>query len=323
VNYVALGRTGLRVARLCLGTMQFGWTSDREAAFAVLDAYREAGGNFIDTADVYSRWASGNPGGVAEEIVGDWLAERRARREMVVATKVRGRMWDGPNGEGLSRAHIAVAVEDSLRRLRVEAIDIYQAHWFDAGTPIEETLRAFDDLVRAGKVRYIGASNYPAWRLMGALWASDTGGWARFDSLQPHYNLVHRDEFERDLMDLCAMHQLGVLPYSPLQGGFLTGKYRLGAEMPASARVGRIVERYMSERNMELIGLLDEIAHGRGATVAQVALAWLLANPVVTSPIVGANTAAQLAELLPAVDIVLTDGEKSLLDAHSTVAERH
>ena len=168
MEYRRLGRTGLKVSELCLGTMQWGWTADETTAFAVMDAFVEAGGNFIDTADVYSRWAPGNPGGVSEEIIGRWMQERGNRRQIVLATKVRGRMWDGANGEGLSRQHIMAAVEDSLRRLQTDTIDLYQTHWFDADTPIDETMRALDDLVRQGKVRYLGASNIPAWRLTGA-----------------------------------------------------------------------------------------------------------------------------------------------------------
>ncbi len=314
MEYVNLGRTGLKVSRLCLGTMQFGWTADREAGFAVLDAFRDAGGNFLDTADVYSRWAEGNPGGVAEEIIGAWLKDRDARREMVIATKVRGRMWEGPGGNGLSRAHILLAVEDSLRRLGVEAIDLYQSHSVDPDTPIEETLSAFDHLVSAGKVRYVGCSNYPAWRLARALWASDKAGWARYDSLQPRYNLVHREEFEAELMPLCAEQGVGVIPYSPLAGGFLTGKYRAGQTLPDSKRADGIRDRVMTEANLARLARVDLVAEGRGATAAQVSLAWLLANPVITSPIVGANSVAQLVELLPATDLALTPEEKALLE---------
>ena len=235
MEYRKLGRTGLEVSALCLGTMQFGWTADEGKAAEVMDAFVAAGGNFIDTADVYSRWHPGNPGGVSEEIIGRWLQQRGNRRQVVLATKVRGRMWDGPNGEGLSRAHIIQACEDSLRRLQTDWIDLYQTHWYDAETPIEETLRALDDLVRAGKVRYIGCSNLPAWRLTTALWQSDKLGLARYDALQPHYSLVHRAEFEREMADLCREQQLGVIPYSPLAGGFLTGKYRRDQPFPADS----------------------------------------------------------------------------------------
>ncbi len=251
MEYRRLGRTGLKVSELCLGTMQWGWTADETTAFAVMDAFVEAGGNFIDTADVYSRWAPGNPGGVSEEIIGRWMQERGNRRQIVLATKVRGRMWDGANGEGLSRQHIMAAVEDSLRRLQTDTIDLYQTHWFDADTPIDETMRALDDLVRQGKVRYLGASNIPAWRLTKALWTSDILGVARYDSLQPHYSLAHRAEFERELKELCAAEGIGVIPYSPLEGGFLTGKYRRGEPVPQSARASGIERRFLNDRGFQ------------------------------------------------------------------------
>ncbi len=227
MEYRHLGRTGLKVSALCMGTMQFGWTADEATSYQVLDASFDAGITFIDTANVYSRWVEGNPGGVAETIIGKWMRQRKvARNQVVIATKVRGRMGDGPNDEGLSRVHIMQAVEDSLRRLQTDYIDLYQTHFFDSNTPIEETLRAMDDLVRQDKVRYIGCSNYPAWRLMEALWASDKLNLARYDCLQPHYSLAGRAEFERELEAVCGTYGLGVIPYSPLEGGFLTGKYR-------------------------------------------------------------------------------------------------
>ncbi len=235
MEYRNLGQTGLKVSKLCLGTMQFGWTADEDTSYKVLTASYEAGINFIDTADVYSRWASGNPGGVAERFIGKWMkANDVPRDKMVIATKVRGRMGDGPNDEGLSRAHILNAVESSLRRLGTDYIDLYQTHFYDENTPIEETLSVMDDLVRQGKVRYVGCSNYPAWRLMQALWAAERSNQVRYDCLQPHYNLVHRHEFERKLADVCRTYQLGVIPYSPLAGGFLTGKYRKDGPQPAS-----------------------------------------------------------------------------------------
>ncbi|HEY63207.1 MAG TPA: aldo/keto reductase [Caldilineae bacterium] len=314
MEYRRLGRTGLKVSELCLGTMQWGWTATREQAFRVMDAFVEAGGNFLDTADVYSRWVEGNPGGVSETIIGEWMKARKNRHQIVLATKVRGRMWEGPNGEGLSRAHIMKAVEDSLRRLQTDYIDLYQTHWFDPETPIDETLRALDDLVHQGKVRYVGCSNYPAWRLMEALWTSDRLGIVRYDSLQPHYNLVHRAEFERELRDVCQTYGIGVIPYSPLAGGFLTGKYRKGQPLPDTPRAQGIKERYFSDRNFALIDKLEEMGKERGKTIAQIALAWLLADPVITSPIIGANTVEQLTELIGAVEVRLTPEEKQTLD---------
>jgi aryl-alcohol dehydrogenase-like predicted oxidoreductase len=300
-----LGRSGLEVSCLALGTMQFGWTAGERTSFAIMDAYQAAGGNLIDTADIYSNWADGNPGGVSEEIVGSWIKARGNRHDIVLATKVRGRMWAGPNGEGLGRAHIIRAVEDSLRRLQTDYIDLYQTHWYDADTPIEETMRALDDLVRAGKVRYVGCSNHPAWRLVEALWASDKSGLVSYIALQPHYNLVHREEFEREMAHVVETHGIGVIPYSPLAGGFLTGKYRPDLPLPQSERADRIREQRFSERNFALLARMEDIGRNLGHGVPQVALAWLLANPLVTAPIVGANSVEQLRGSLAAVEIQL------------------
>ncbi len=313
MNYRHLGRTGLTVSELCLGTMQFGWTTDEPSACAVMDAFVEAGGNFIDTADIYSNWAPGNPGGVSEQIIGRWMRARNNRDAIVLVTKARGRMWDGPDGEGLGRAHLIRACEDSLRRLQTDHIDLYLAHWFDADTPIEETLRAFDDLVRAGAVRAIGCSNYPAWRLCKALWTSDVLGLARYECLQPHYNLAHRAEFERELKPLCEAEGLGVMAYSPLAGGFLTGKYRREGA-PPSARADGIRRRYFNDRGFAILEAVQAVAAAHGATAGQIALAWLLAQPAVTAPIVGANSVEQLRESLGASDIRLTPEEKATLD---------
>lgn len=320
MEYRGLGRTGLKVSALCLGTMTMGWTSGKEDSFAVLDAFVEAGANFIDTADVYSSWAKGNPGGVAEAWIGEWLQQRDVpRHQLVIATKVRGRMWDGPNGEGLSRSHIMKAVEDSLRRLNTDYIDLYQTHWPDEETPLDETLRALDDLVRQGKVRYLGASNHPAWLLTKALWTSDRLDLARYDCLQPHYNLVHRAEFERELMALCQDQRLGVIPYSPLEGGFLTGKYRRGQALPQESRgaASGNVQRYMTDHNFAVVDKIEEIGKAHDASVAQVAIAWLLANPVITAPIIGANTVAQLTDTMGALSAKLSDDEKAALDEMS------
>ena len=283
MNYRNLGRTGLKVSELCLGTMQWGWTSDARTSAEVMDAYVEAGGNFIDTADVYSFWADDNPGGVSETIIGRWLKARNNRRDIVLATKVSGRMWDGPNGEGLSRSHIMQAAEDSLRRLDTDYIDLYQIHWDDLETPMDETLRALDDLVSQGKVRYLGCSNISAWRLMKSLCISDKLGLARYDSLQPHYNLVHREEFEAELKPLCESEQIGVIPYSPLAGGFLTGKYQSNAPQPDSARAGG-VKRYFNDDGWRALHTVEKMAAERGATPLQIALAWQLNQPVISFP---------------------------------------
>ncbi len=314
MQYRNLGRTGLKVSELCLGSMQFGWTANEALAYQILDAAYAAGINFIDTADVYSNWVEGNPGGIAETIIGQWM-ERSAtpRHSLVIATKVRGRMGDGPNDEGLSRGHIFHAVEASLRRLKTDYIDLYQAHWFDENTPIEETLSALDDLVRQGKVRYIGCSNYPDWRLTEAIWVSRLNHLARYDCLQPHYNLVHRAEFERQAMDVCRAYGLGVIPYSPLAGGFLSGKYRRD-QAAESARLRR-AQRYFNDRNWDLLDQMDRIGREKGnASVSQVALAWLLSNPIITSPIIGPRNIEQLQDNLGAAGLRLNPEEKKMLD---------
>jgi aryl-alcohol dehydrogenase-like predicted oxidoreductase len=314
MEYRNLGKTGLKVSPLCMGTMQFGWSVDEAESQRILSGTLASGINFFDTADIYSRWVEGNPGGVAEEIIGRWMQQIRVPRDrLVIATKVRGQMGDGPNDEGLSRVHIMQAVEASLRRLQTDYIDLYQTHWPDESTPIEETLRALDDLVRQGKVRYSGASNYKAWELMQALWTSDTHDLVRYDSLQPHYNLIHREEFERELRAVCKDYGLGVIPYSPLAGGFLTGKYRRDTPLPESRRAeGR--QKYMTEENFALLDKMDEIAAAHDATVSQVALAWMLADEVITSPIIGATSMEQLDENLGALDVKLTGEEKQILD---------
>ena len=309
-----LGKTGLKVSPICLGTMQFGWTADREQAFKILDAYFEAGGNFIDTADVYSRWVEGNPGGVAEEIIGDWVKSRGIRKEVVIATKVRGRMWDGPNGEGLSRYHIRWAVEDSLRRLKTDVIDLYQLHWPDNSTPIEETLRTLDDLIREGKILYIGVSNYRGWMIKEAMLISELKNYEKFVSTQPRYNLVDREEFEKDVLPVVLEYGMGVIPYSPLAAGFLTGKYRRNKELPSSVRASTIQQRYFNDRGFRILEKVIEVAEKLGATPAQVSLAWLLHKPYITSPIIGANSVDQLMDNLKAVEIEIPSDLMEELD---------
>jgi aryl-alcohol dehydrogenase-like predicted oxidoreductase len=235
---------------------------------------------------------------------------------VVIATKVRGRMGDGPNDEGLSRGHIMNAVEGSLRRLDTDYIDLYQTHWYDENTPIEETLTALTDLVRQGKVRYIGCSNYPAWRLTEAVWVAQSRGLARFDTLQPHYSLVHRKEFEQELQEVCKEYGIGVIPYSPLAGGFLTGKYREDVQVE-SARLGG-VRRYFSERNFALLDLMEEIGQSHGGfSISQVALAWMLSDPVISSPIIGPRSLEQLQDNLGAAGIQLDEDAKKELDQAS------
>lgn len=314
MEFRKLGRTGLKVSALCMGTMQFGWSVDEAESHRILSGTLDSGINFFDTADIYSRWVEGNPGGVSEEFIGRWMKQAKVPRDrLVIATKVRGQMGEGPNDEGLSRVHIMNAVEASLKRLDTDYIDLYQTHWPDTDTPIEETLRTLDDLVRQGKVRYVGASNYRAWELMQALWTSDANGLARFDSLQPHYNLIKRAEFEAELREVCKTYGIGVIPYSPLAGGFLTGKYRAGKALPDSLRAeGR--KKFLTEKNLALIDTMEEIAQAHNGTISQVALAWTLADEVITSPIIGATSLVQLEENLGAVEIKLSAKEKTTLD---------
>ncbi len=315
MHYARLGRTGLKVSRLCLGAMNFGWSADEPTSQAIMDAAYDAGINFFDTADIYTRWVPDSAGGVSEEIIGRWL-KHKPRHQVIVATKVRGTMWDGPTGQGLSRHHILQAAEDSLRRLQTDYIDLYQTHWPDAETPLDETLAALDALVQSGKVRYIGASNYPAWLLTKALWVSDVRRLARYDSLQPHYSLFNRAEFERELAPLCRDQGIGVIPYSPLAAGFLTGKYTRENRQPDSARSdSKLVQRLTSdEKAFAALDEVQRIADAHGVPMAHVALGWQLAQDVITSPIIGARTVAQFHELAGAVDLTLSADEMAALN---------
>jgi aryl-alcohol dehydrogenase-like predicted oxidoreductase len=296
--------------------MTMGWTSSKEDSFAVMDRALAGGINFFDSADVYSYWAKDNPGGVAETWIGEWLTSRQARDKVIIATKARGRMWSGIDGEGLSRAHLMRAVEDSLRRLQVETIDLYQSHWPDENTPLEETFRSFEEMITQGKVRYIGCSNNTAAQLQETLDFCAAHNLPRYESLQPHYNLVHRQEYEAELMALCQRENLGVIPYSPLEGGFLTGKYGRDGSVPVQSRgAGNDrMRNYANDQGFAILDALTYLVRDRNITLAQVALAWLLANPTITSAIIGANTAEQLAELMPAVGLTLSDDEKARLD---------
>src|SRR5215470_4962191 len=316
-----LGRTGMKVAALCLGGNTFGWTTDQRASETVLDAYVEAGANFIDTADVYSRWAPGNKGGESETALGIWMSARRNRHAVVMATKVCGPMGPGPNDKGLSRQHIVDGVDASLKRLQTDYIDLYQAHWDDRETPLEESLRAFDDLVRQGKVRYIGASNYVAWRLTRALWESDRGRTVRYECLQPKYNLVFRDEYERELEPLCLEQSIGVIPYYSLGSGFLSGKYHRGRELPKTARAGNVEKIYMTDRGFTVLEAVAKVAAGAGATPAQVALSWLAHRPGITAPIASATSVSQLKELLGGIELQLDADARATLDRASAWQE--
>jgi aryl-alcohol dehydrogenase-like predicted oxidoreductase len=307
-----LGRSGLRVTPLCLGGNVFGWGADEEASAAVLDAYVAAGGNAVDSADIYSAWVPGNRGGESEEIIGRWLAGRTDRDDLVIATKVG--MAGGPGQpKGLTREIILRGVEDSLRRLQVDRIDLYYAHEDDPGTPLEETLGAFDELVRQGLVRTIAASNYPAERLTEALRLSDERGLARFAALQPPYNLLDRGGYEGELQEICLAEGLGVATYYSLARGFLSGKYRPGEPLPASPRAPAVARDYMHDRGVVVLETLGRVAEAHDASPAQVALAWVMARPGVTCAIASATTADQARELMGAVDLELSHDEIATL----------
>ncbi|HEY3082938.1 MAG TPA: aldo/keto reductase [Chloroflexota bacterium] len=290
-----LGRTGLKVSAFCLGTNTFGRMTDQAASDAVLDAFVEGGGNFIDTADVYGR-------GDSETILGNWLKARGKREAAIVATKVGLPMGEGPNEKGLSRQRIMAGVEASLRRLQTDYIDVYQAHRDDRETPLDETLRGFDDLVGQGKVRYVACSNYVSWRLAEALAESEHRGWARYESLQPRYNLYYRDEYERELEPLCQERRVGVITYSSLGSGFFSGKYRPGQPLPATPRASGVERDYFNERGWRILEAVERVAKARGATPAQVALAWIVQRPGITAPIASATSPEQLRELLGSVE---------------------
>ena len=294
---VALGKTDLQVHPLCLGGNVFGWSASAEQSYEVLTAYESAGGNFIDTADMYSRWHTGNVGGESEDIIGDWMKARGNRSEMVIATKV-AKLATRP---GLSAANIAAAAEDSLRRLGTDYIDVYYAHHDDDKTPLEESLTAFNELVTAGKVRYLAASNYSAARLEEALKISRELGMSEYLLLQPNYNAIVRDEYEGDLMAVAVKEDIPVLPYFSLAAGFLTGKYQPGVEVD-SVRAGDMPD-YKNDRGWAILNALTEIAQQENTSIASAALGWLRAQPGVVTPIASARTPEQLAEILPIVEL--------------------
>lgn len=297
-----LGRSGLACAPLVLGCHVFGWTADAAASCAILDVFVDRGFSLLDTADTYSTWVPGHSGGESETIIGDWLQATGKRDRVLIATKVGGAM---PNvGKGLSRAHIIRSAEDSLRRLRTDRIDLYQAHFDDTATSFEETLEAFATLIQSGKVRAIGASNYSAPRLAEALAAARAHGLPLFACLQPHYNLVTRAYFEGDLRRLCLEEELGVIPFRALEAGFLTGKYRSMEDTVGAAR-GAVVAGILDERSLDILRELDRAAAQFRATPAQIAVAWLLAQPGVTAPIVSVTSVAQLTEIFGALTLTL------------------
>jgi aryl-alcohol dehydrogenase-like predicted oxidoreductase len=313
MNERTLGDSGLDTPPLILGGNVFGWTADQATSFSILDAFIAAGGRMVDTADVYAAWAPGNQGGESETVIGAWLAARGRRDDVLIATKV-GMELAG--SKGLAPARITQAVDGSLRRLRTDYIDLYFAHKDDPETPLADTLAAFDGLVRAGKVRALGASNYDAARLQEALEVSATKGLARFTVLQQWYNLVERHRFEGPLQDLCLERNIATVPYYGLASGFLTGKYRSAADVSGKAR-GGAVEKYLNEFGFGVLRALDTVTAQTGATPAQVALAWLAAQPAVAAPIASATTVAQLEDLMGAMRLALNAEQLALLDAAS------
>ena len=310
-----LGRSSLQVPPLCLGGNVFGWTADQAVSFSVLDAAVAAGLNFIDTADIYSVWVAGHRGGESETIIGHWLQRGAKRADVVIATKVG--MEIAPGRKGLSAAHITRSAEDSLRRLRTDYIDLYFSHCDDASVPMEETLGAYQRLIAAGKVRAIGASNFTAARLAEALAASGRHGLPRYEALQPQYNLYERAGYESALEPLCLQRQVGVVSYSALASGFLSGKYRSTADAAKSARGKGVVDKYLNDRGRRILASLDAVALRLGASAASVALAWQIARPGITAPIASATTVAQLGDLAAATRLALDPAALAQLNAAS------
>ncbi|KAA2212681.1 aldo/keto reductase [Teichococcus oryzae] len=309
-----LGRSGLSVSPLCFGGNVFGWTANEAESFRLLDRFVEAGFNFIDTADVYSVWAPGHQGGESETVLGNWFARSGKRDQVVIATKVGMEM--APGRKGLKPDYIRRSVEDSLRRLRTDRIDLYQSHKDDPDTPLEDTLGAYDALIREGKVRAIGASNYEAPRLKAALEASARHGLPRYESLQPHYNLLERAGYEAELERLCEAEGLGVINYFSLAAGFLTGKYRSEADLGQSPRGGGL-KKYLNPKGQAVLKALDAVAAKHGAKPGQIALAWLMARPSITAPIASATRLEQLEEMIAATRLTLDAGDIEALNAAS------
>jgi aryl-alcohol dehydrogenase-like predicted oxidoreductase len=309
------GNSGLEIAPLMFGGNVFGWTADEATSFKLLDRFVDAGLNAIDTADVYSRWVGGHKGGESETIIGKWLKARGGRDKVVIATKVG---MDMPNvGQGLSRAHIMRSCEDSLKRLQTDVIDLYQSHKDDPSTPVDEPLAAYQKLIEQGKVRAIGASNFGAARLAEALRASADKKLPRYESLQPHYNLYERSEYERELEPLVLKEKIAVIPYYSLASGFLTGKYRSETDLSKSAARGGSMKARLNQRGMRILKSLDDVSARLGANPARVALAWLMARPSITAPIASATNLAQIEDLIAATELKLDGAAIKALDAAS------
>src|SRR5580692_1877478 len=308
-----LGGSGIEVSPICLGGNVFGWTADESASFSILDAFVGAGFNFIDTADVYSRWVPGHKGGESETVLGHWFKRSGHRKKVILATKLGIEM--APDKQGLSKAYILREVEESLQRLQTDYIDLYQSHKDDPKTPLEETLEAYDQLIKQGKVRAIGASNYSGERLAEALKVSKEHGLPRYECLQPHYNLYERAGYEKDLEPVCLKEGIGVIPYFALACGFLTGKYRSESDLAKSPR-GQMVKKYLDERGFRILAALDEVAGKLHSTPGKVAIAWLIARPSITAPIASATSVEQLNDLVAAANLQLdSDSIEALNEA--------
>ena len=314
-----LGRSGLKVSPLCFGGNVFGWTADEPTSHLLLDAMLDSGVNFVDTADSYSTWVGGHRGGESENVIGTWLKQHGQRDRVIVATKVGSDLGGGK--KGLAKAYILNEVEESLRRLQTDYIDLYQTHRPDIGTPEEETLSAYAQLVQQGKVRAIGTSNYSAAQLTHALDVSRQHSWPRYESLQPNYNLYDRADYESNLEQVCLKEKIGVIPYFALAAGFLTGKYRSEADLAQRAR-GQFVKKYLNERGFGILAALDEVAKEKSATPAQVALAWLMARPSITAPIVSATSVQQWREIVRALDLKLDAASIERLDRASAYEQK-
>ncbi|HVT82885.1 MAG TPA: aldo/keto reductase [Phycisphaerae bacterium] len=309
-----LGRSGISVPTLCFGGNIFGWTVDEPTSFTLLDTLVARGFTFIDTADVYSKWVPGHAGGESETILGKWMKSRGNRQQIILATKCG--MELAPDKKGLSKKYILQAIDASLARLQTDYVDLYQAHKDDPAVPLEETMEVFDQVVKAGKARAVGASNYSGERLAAALAVSERLGIARFECLQPHYNLAERADFEKNLQSVCARHQIGVIPYFSLASGFLTGKYRSEADLAKSPR-GKSAQKYLNPRGLRILAALDNVSTALRATPAQVALAWLIANPIISAPIASATSVQQLEDLVAATRLNLAPEHIAELSAAS------
>jgi len=306
-----LGKSGIKVNPITFGGNVFGWTIDEQQSFEILDKYVDSGLDFIDTADVYSKWAPGNKGGESETIIGNWLQKSGKRDKVIIATKVGMEM--APDKQGLSKAYITKAVEDSLKRLKTDHIDLYQSHKDDKNTPLEETLSTYTDLIKQGKIRAIGASNYEATRLKEALEVSKKNNLAAYQTLQPEYNLYDREGYEKELEPVCIENGIGVITYYSLASGFLTGKYRSESDLSKSQR-GQGIKKYLNERGFRILKALDEVAAAYNSTPASVALAWVIARPGITAPIVSATSTKQLDAIIAATKLNLKSSDFKLLN---------